>query len=102
MDYISLIKTFASDTQGGALLILAVAAFACIQYLLNKHQTKTLGGNHIEHLRTDIREMITGHETNLKETIRLHEQREFEHDKDVLVVLGRIERAIIEQGSRRK
>lgn len=102
MDLIGLVKILANDTQGGALLILAISIFSCIQYLLNKHQTRTLGSNHLEHLKGDIKDMIDGHESALKEVIRLHEMREFEHDKDVLTALGRIERAIIEQGARRK
>ena len=77
---IDLISQLASDSQGGATLVLAVVIFSLVQYLLNKQQTKTLGSNHIGHLKEDIFSKID-----------LHEQWERETAKQTNEILSRIE-----------
>ena len=81
---LDLIQQLSSDSQGGTLLVLAVVIFSLVQYLLNKKQTKELGGNHMGHLREDIFNKID-----------LHEQWKRESTREVVQTLSRMETTLI-------
>jgi len=87
---IDLIKTFANDTQGGAMLILAVGVIGCLQYFITQAQTKKLGNNHLEHLKKDLIDSSKAHCDSIKDRIISHEQIEFEHDRQMFEVLKEI------------
>ena len=88
------LTAFASNPQGGATLVIATSLFSITQFFItkyqNKVQTKSLGTNHLEHLRDDIGQIIGQHET-----------REMEISRQTADSLGRIERLLIEQNSRK-
>lgn len=59
---LSILQELVSQGQAGTILVLAVAIFSLIQYLLNRQQTKQIGTNHLEHLKEAIGGIIKEHE----------------------------------------
>ena len=78
-------------SQFSPMATIALALFIIWQLIRNRKQMNAFGTNHITHL-----------EDSLKSHIDMHERREMEQGRQVLEMLGRIERAVIEQGSRQK